>query len=123
MVRLRLWVQVPSEALNKRLEEFVREVRINTISRSKVKYSRAYTGIDIYSIIHSKRGKLMRYYYALMRYLDDIVDGDIKLNKKYISSKEYIGEMIDFSLNPIKPQNVEQEMIVCCYNLSHKIGI
>ncbi len=66
------------------------------------------------------RGEFLEFYYTLMRYLDDIVDGDAPLPEGYINELEYLQEKIDFSLNPVNPRDEVDLMMLHCFELGEK---
>lgn len=63
------------------------------------------------------RGKFLESYYVLMRYLDDIVDGDSPLPEGYQNSSEYIREKIQFAKDPGIPVDEVDHLLVFCYKL------
>lgn len=68
------------------------------------------------------RGKFLESYYTLMRYLDDVVDGDVSLPEGYSSESEYINEKIGFSLNPVNPKDKVDYLMMYCFELAEKFG-
>ena len=66
------------------------------------------------------RGDFLESYYTLMRYLDDIVDGDAPLPKGYSSSADFIKEKIKFSENPNNPKDEADFLMLHCFNLAKK---
>lgn len=66
------------------------------------------------------RGKFLESYYVLMRFLDDIVDGDAPLPKGYSSETDYIIEKIRFSENSINPKDDIDHLILYCFELAAK---
>ncbi|WP_297695315.1 hypothetical protein [uncultured Eudoraea sp.] len=69
-----------------------------------------------------KRGSFLEYYYVLMRYLDDIVDGDAPLPYGYISESEYIKEKIAFTENMTSPKDEVDQLILYCFKLAEQFG-
>jgi hypothetical protein len=68
------------------------------------------------------RGEFLESYYTLMRYLDDIVDGDIQLSNGYMNEKDYLLEKIEFSKNPIDPVDEVDHLMLYCFELGKKFG-
>lgn len=68
------------------------------------------------------RGEFLESYYALMRYFDDIVDGDIPLPKTYTNVIEYLIEKIEFSKNPDEPKDDADCLMMYCFELAKKFG-
>ena len=71
-----------------------------------------------------KRGTLLRNYYFLMRYLDDIIDGDVMIEKnRTIEARiEYLKEKLDNITNLHgQPDDVDQ-MIIECHALANQLG-
>jgi len=69
-----------------------------------------------------KRGEFLETYYAIMRLLDDIVDGDAPLPHNYNSEYDYIQEKIDFVENPNAPSDKIEILLQYCFHLSELMG-
>jgi len=69
-----------------------------------------------------KRGEFLESYYTLMRYIDDVVDGDIKLSDKYSSEEEYILEKIVFSKKLKNPSDEVDYLMVYCFEVAKSFG-
>lgn len=81
-----------------------------------------YLGLFKYVSFSKTRGNLLQSYYTLMRYLDDVVDGDAPLPQGYSSSTKYISEKISFSKNLKKPKDEIDFLMIHCFELAHKIN-
>lgn len=68
------------------------------------------------------RGDFLESYYTLMRYLDDIVDGDAPIPKGYSNSTDYLLEKIQFSENPNNPKDEVDFLMLHCFNLAKKFN-
>lgn len=68
------------------------------------------------------RGEFLESYYSLMRYLDDVVDGDVALPEGYSYESEYITEKIAFSRNPVNPKDEVDWLMMYCFGLAEKFG-
>lgn len=68
------------------------------------------------------RGKFLESYYTLMRYLDDVVDGDAPLPKGYSDESDYLLEKIRFSENPDNPKDEVDYLILFCFELGAEFG-
>jgi hypothetical protein len=66
------------------------------------------------------RGEFLESYYILMRYLDDIVDGDVQLPGNHKTSAEYICEKIRFAENPVHPADEVDYLMIYCFQLANK---
>ncbi|QYA24667.1 class 1 isoprenoid biosynthesis enzyme [Gramella sp. MT6] len=86
--------------------------------RSFLRYLRLFK----YAAFAPTRGSFLEYYYVLMRYLDDIVDGDISLPEGYQSESAYISDKIKFSLNPVNPQDEADHMLLYCFEIAARFN-
>ncbi len=68
------------------------------------------------------RGEFLESYYTLMRYLDDIVDGDAPLPQGFAGSADYILEKIRFSDNPIHPVDEADFLMLHCFRVGERFG-
>lgn len=68
------------------------------------------------------RGEFLESYYTLMRYLDDIVDGDLPLPENYKTAANYISAKIEFSRHLLNPEDEADHLLVYCFDLAKKFG-
>jgi hypothetical protein len=68
------------------------------------------------------RGEFLESYYVLMRYLDDIVDGDLPLSKSYKNEIEYLNGKIEFSKNLVNPKDEIDSLMMYCFKLAEEFG-
>lgn len=68
------------------------------------------------------RGKFLESYYTLMRYLDDVVDGDADLPSDYSNAAEYVRDKILFLDHPGKPKDDVDDMLLYCFGLSRRFN-
>jgi len=68
------------------------------------------------------RGEFLECYYVLMRFLDDVVDGDAPIPKGYLCAKDYLLEKIEFSKNPIHPKDEVDYLMLHCFKLADQFG-
>jgi hypothetical protein len=68
------------------------------------------------------RGRFLESYYTLMRYLDDVVDGDAALPQGYGTEAEYISEKIKFLDKPVLPKDDADHMMLYCFSLAKRFG-
>lgn len=68
------------------------------------------------------RGEFLESYYVLMRFLDDIVDGDAPLPEGYLDESDYISHKIRFSKNPINPIDEVDYLMLFCFELAESFG-
>ncbi len=66
------------------------------------------------------RGDFLESYYTLMRYLDDIVDGDAPLPLGYLDTVNFLKEKIQFSENPDNPKDEIDFLMLHCFNLAKR---
>jgi len=86
--------------------------------RSFLRYLRFFK----YAALAPTRGEFLESYYALMRYLDDVVDGDIGLSEGYPDGGEYLSEKIGFSTNPVNPKDEADYLMMYCFELADRFG-
>lgn len=75
-----------------------------------------------YAAFAPTRGEFLESYYVLMRFLDDIVDGDAPLPKSYHNESDYILEKIEFSKRMINPKDEVDYLMLHCFELAEKFG-
>lgn len=75
-----------------------------------------------YAAFAPTRGKFLESYYVLMRFLDDIVDGDAPLPKGYLNESDYIIDKIKFSKSMINAKDEVDYLILYCFKLAEKFG-
>jgi len=75
-----------------------------------------------YMAFSPKRGEFLESYYTLMRFIDDVVDGDIRLPDKYYSEEEYILEKIEFSKKLINPLDEADFLMLYCFDAAKSFG-
>lgn len=68
------------------------------------------------------RGSFLEYYYVMMRYLDDVVDGDAPLPEGYTDPKDYIQDKIAFSRHLAGPRDGADHLMLHCFSLGEKFG-
>lgn len=68
------------------------------------------------------RGSFLEYYYVMMRYLDDVVDGDAPLPEGYGSPAEYIADKIAFSRHLSGPRDAVDHLMLHCFGLGGQFG-
>jgi hypothetical protein len=73
-----------------------------------------------YAAFNPTRGEFLESYYTLMRYLDDIVDGDAPLPNGYSSESEYLLEKIEYSKSPFYPKDEVDHLMFYCFRLAEK---
>ena len=68
------------------------------------------------------RGAFLESYYTLMRYLDDIVDGDAPLPEGFLDGSEYLRQKILFSKELRNPQDPVDYLMLHCFDLGDRFG-
>ena len=81
-----------------------------------------YLRIFKYISFAPKRGEFLESYYTLMRYIDDIVDGDVVLSENYSNEIEYLIEKAEFSKNPYNPKDEVDFLMKYCFELAATFG-
>ncbi|WP_289054888.1 hypothetical protein [Carboxylicivirga marina] len=81
-----------------------------------------YLRIFKYVSFSPTRGAFLESYYTLMRFIDDIVDGDAPLPAKYKSVEDYIIEKIAFSKSLENPVDEVDYLMLYCFELGKKFN-
>lgn len=81
-----------------------------------------YLRVFKYAAFAPTRGAFLESYYTLMRYLDDVVDGDAPLPAAYVDESEYIRAKIAFSANQARPSDEVDYLMLHCFELAAKMG-
>lgn len=68
------------------------------------------------------RGSFLEYYYVMMRYLDDVVDGDAPLPEGYQDPQEYMEHKISFSKDLSGPRDAVDYLMLHCLGLGEQFG-
>lgn len=110
----------------------VNQIMREQFKRRSIKYRLFFTGLLLEKYFFkyeqipdaAKRGTLLRNYYFLMRYLDDIIDGDIILSQyeSLASRISYLEAKLAYAKNLGEPQDNVDNMIKECYQLADEIG-
>ncbi len=75
-----------------------------------------------YLTLNAKRGNFFEAYYILMRYIDDVVDGDIQLPDGFSSITEFVEDKINFSRKLSSPTDETDFLMLYCFELANKFG-
>ncbi|MDP4292401.1 MAG: class 1 isoprenoid biosynthesis enzyme [Bacteroidota bacterium] len=75
-----------------------------------------------YAAFAPVRGRFLESYYTLMRYLDDVVDGDAPLPQPYHHESDYVADKIRFSENPEAPNDEVDFLMAYCFELAERFG-
>lgn len=75
-----------------------------------------------YAAFAPTRGEFLESYYVLMRYLDDIVDGDAPIPDGFPDESAYINDKIRFSKNPREAVDEADYLMLYCFELAEKFG-
>ena len=86
--------------------------------RSFLRYLRVFKYVAFAPV----RGEFLESYYTMMRYLDDVVDGDIAPPQGYLSEADYIRSKIRFAENPSGPSDEIEYLMVYCFALGKRFG-
>ncbi|MCB9296533.1 MAG: class 1 isoprenoid biosynthesis enzyme [Lewinellaceae bacterium] len=86
--------------------------------RSFLRYVRLFK----YAAFSPLRGTFLESYYTLMRYLDDIVDGDAPVPEGYADGGAYLEEKIRFSEKPENPKDAADYLMLYCFETGERFG-
>ena len=75
-----------------------------------------------YVSMNPTKGTFLESYYTLMRYVDDVVDGDAEIPNRHNSSEEFVNEKIEFAKNPKNPKDSVDYLMLYCFELANKFG-
>lgn len=75
-----------------------------------------------YAAFAPARGEFLESYYVLMRFLDDIVDGDAPLPDGFLNECDYIEDKIRFSKEPFDPKDEADYLMLYCFRIAEKFG-
>ncbi|WP_242084892.1 hypothetical protein [Aestuariivivens sediminis] len=75
-----------------------------------------------YAAFAPTRGEFLESYYVLMRFLDDIVDGDAPLPAGYLNEGDYILRKIQFSKTLVNPEDEVDYLMLYCFELAGRFG-
>lgn len=111
-------------SLEKRMSNMRLKVFDHMLSTRGAKYRAflRYLRFFKYAACSPNRGEFLESYYALMRYLDDIVDGDAQLPDGYANEADYILAKIRFSGNPVNPVDEVDDLMIYCFEVGHRFG-
>ncbi len=68
------------------------------------------------------RGSFLEFYYVLMRFLDDVVDGDVPVPQGYHEPQDYLEDKIAFSRSLENPRDPVDFLMLHCFELGEKFG-
>lgn len=68
------------------------------------------------------KGEFLESYYTLMRYVDDVVDGDAALPERFGNSIDFVLEKIEFVKNPRSPKDRIDCLAAYCFELAKGMG-
>jgi hypothetical protein len=75
-----------------------------------------------YAAFAPVRGEFLESYYTLMRYLDDVVDGDLPLSEDYLDEAAYLSAKIAFSMQRNNPVDEVDYLMLHCFELAERFG-
>lgn len=110
------------------LDRHAKEMRAQVYSHMlekrgwKYKSFLRYLRLFKYAAFAPTRGEFLESYYTLMRYMDDIVDGDVSLPKGFTDESSYVTAKINFSKNPESPKDEADYLMSYCFQLAEKMG-
>ena len=113
--------------LERRIQDFRREIYENMV-RTHVENKTNITWFVLalksfkYFPGNEIRGEFLDSYYALMRYIDDVVDGDAQLPEGYQSREEFVQRRVSFSHYPQNPVESVDHLMAYCFGLAKRMG-
>ena len=113
-----------SKSLNRHAKEMRSKVFKHMLDTRGWKYRvfLRYLRLFKYFAFAPTRGEFLESYYTLMRYLDDVVDGDAPLPEGYQNETEYMIRKIQFSENPTDPQDEAEYLMLYCFQLAERFN-
>ena len=113
-----------SQALQQNAKEMRARVYQHMLQTRGWKYKAflRYLRLFKYAAFAPVRGAFLESYYTLMRYLDDIVDGDAPLPNGFENAHDYLQEKIRFSLHPENPIDEADYLMLYCFQLADRFG-
>ncbi len=103
-------------------KEFRDDMYIRMLQRDRKKYYSFLLALKTFRFasMSSVRGSFLENYYFLMRYVDDVVDGDIPLQKEFSTAEEFVSRKIDFLHCMKEPDDNVDFMILYSAELGKK---
>jgi hypothetical protein len=93
-----------------------------TVRRHKYKWFIRALHSFRYLSMSRDRADFLESYYSLMRYLDDVVDGDAPLPAGYGNSREFVLEKIAYAQNLGKPKDRVEHLMLECNELGKRFN-
>jgi len=98
------------------------KIRHRLVSRGK-NYSWIFRSIEVYKKIDYKKADLLENYYYLMRFIDDVADGQAQLPASFFSEEEYVDTKINFSKTLSNPKDFADYMMMRSFQSAYDLGI
>lgn len=110
------------EKSNKDIKTIKKDIFSHMLSTRGQKYKWFLRGLKAFKYVsmNPTRGDFLESYYTLMRYVDDIVDGDAQLPERFHSPVEFVEEKIDFAKDTRNPRDSTDYLILHCFDLARK---
>jgi len=105
----------------KKMRSQVFEYQLRTRGKKYRTFLR-YLRIFKYASLSPLRGSILESYYTMMRFFDDVVDGDAPLPPGYSSVVDYIESKIRFSEHPEPPREPVDYLMLYCFELAERLG-
>ncbi len=106
------------------LRNWQRSIIAHMLRTRGAKYGWFLRYLHLFRVISKTPAKadFLESYYTLMRYLDDIVDGDAPLPAGYDSTEAYLLDKIDFFENRPAPRDQVDHFMAYCMELGQSFG-
>jgi hypothetical protein len=107
-------------------EKHMKEIRLRVFQHMlktrgwKYRTFLRYLHLFKYLSLSLTRGKFLESFYALMHYLDDVVDGDAPMPEGYEDECHYLIEKIEFSENLKCPKDEMDYLMLFCFELAER---
>lgn len=111
--------------LNQAASQFRGRVYNLMLSTREQKYQWFLRALKLFKYVacSKDRGEFLESYYALMRYIDDVVDGDCALPSGYESPVEFVEEKREFATSNKEPKDVVEQLMQHCFKTGQRFGV
>ena len=116
--------QIADDKSSKKAKQLKKKVFSYLIRRNRKKYGAFLRFLQTFKYVsfNRARAEFLETYYVVMRYLDDIADGDMPIPTEGLSRVEYIERKVGFLDNLENPEDEIDYLLLYCFNLSNKFN-
>ena len=110
--------------LDKNFKEMKKQIYSHMLATRGIKYKWFIWGLRSfkYLSLNLNRGNFLEAYYILMRFIDDVVDGDAPLPNRFSSREKFVEDKINFARELSKPRDEVDYLMLFCFNLASKFN-